>query len=72
MEEMSIDFFLFFCFGLHFVQWSGTVLAILVEVLSRNNPSFDVIRQVLMEEMLFEDFFYFSSGRHFVQRRETL
>ena len=33
-------------------------LSSLVEDLPRNNPSFFLIRQVIMEEMLFEDFFY--------------
>ena len=61
-----------FCSGLHFVQWSWIIWAILVAGLPRNNPSFVAIRQVVMEEMLFEFFSTFSSGGHFVHWRRTV
>ena len=70
MDEMSFEFFLFFCSGLHFLQWSRTISAILVDGLPSNNPSFVEICQADMETMLFVVFFsIFSSDRHFVQRR---
>ena len=51
-EEMSFDFLFYVWTGLHFVQWGGTIEAILVRVedLQRNNPSFVEICQVVIEE----------------------
>ena len=59
--------------GDHFVQWSGTMLAILVEGHPRNIPV-ELFCNLPMgyKDMSFKGFSSFSSGSHFVQQSKTI
>ena len=66
--------FSIFCSGLHFVQWSRTIWAILVVDRPRNNPSFVEIPEEVMEELLFKFFFFYFQlwSSFYAARRNTL
>ena len=68
-------FFSVFSSGGHFVQWSKTSLAILVEVHTRNIKIFCEITlksEHWPRRIQFKRFSIFSSGSHFVQQSGTI
>ena len=67
-------FFSIFCSGGHFVQWSRTILAILVEGDLRNIcvRNYFETGPLDQEELSFNGFSILSCGSHFVQWSRTI
>ena len=70
---MSFKGFSIFSSDRHFVQWSGTILAILIEGHPRNiSVNHFEIGLLAWKEMSFKGFSIFSSDGHLAQRSGTI